>query len=117
MKKNNKHQALRIELQAIAQLIGQLAEHLLKATGLMCSIGGVPMNVDERNWTFPENDYDWLATWLTTNEYALARKRKWKSESWPAYATRLSKYVGWSVEHALLQRCMTQKMGQKRRQK
>ena len=111
MRKNNKHQALRIELQAIAQLIGQLAEHLMKATGLICSIGGVPMNVDERNWTFPENDYDWLATWLTTNEYALARKRKWKSESWPAYATRLSKYVGWSVDHVLLQRCLKQKIG------
>ena len=44
MKKNNKHQALRQELQAIAQLIGQLAEHLMKAAGLMCSIGGMWMN-------------------------------------------------------------------------
>lgn len=117
MKKDNKHQALRGELQAIAQLIGQLAEHLMKATGLMCSIGGVPMNVDERNWTFPENDYDWLGTWLTTNEFALKYKRKWKSESWPAYAIRLSKYIGWSVDNVLLQRCLTQKMGQKRQQK
>ena len=117
MKKNNKHQVLRTELQAIAQLISQLAEHLMKATGLMCSIGGVPMNVDERNWTFPENDYDWLATWLTTNEFALKKKRKWKSESWPAYAIRLSKYVGWSVDQVLLQRCLKQKLGIKKQQK
>lgn len=102
---------LQEELQVSAQLIEQLARRMLKVSNLICKMGNIHLSENEKNWTFPKNDYDWLSTWITTDDYAIKSKHKWKTESWPAYATRLSKFIGWDVKEDILRRCLKRKIG------
>ena len=108
---NDNLQALQQELRDTAKLTYQLAEHVLNLSKIIDSYAGIHTAPNEKNWIFPENDYDWLGTWLTTNEYALAKKCQWLHESWPAYANRLSKFIGWNVDPEILRRCLKLKTG------
>ena len=102
---------LQQELQESAQLIEQLAKSMKRVAKLICKMGNIHLSENEKNWLFPKNDYDWLSTWITTDDYALKSKHKWKTESWPAYALRLSKFVGWDVKEDIIRRCLKRKSG------
>ena len=102
---------LQQELRVSAQLIEQLAERMTRVSKLICKMGNIHLAENEKKWTFPKNDYDWLSTWITTDDYAIRSKHKWKTESWPAYAARLSKFVGWDVKEDILRRCLKYKTG------
>ena len=90
-------------LRVIAQMHRELAERTMEAAGL---IGKIVHEACSRTNTemhpyFPENDYGTIATQITLNPN-LKKKRKWKTESWPSYAIRISKYVKWSVDEQAL---------------
>lgn len=102
---------LQQELRVSAQLIEQLAKRMTRVSKLICKMGNIHLVENEKKWPFPKNDYDWLSTWITTDDYAIKEKHKWKTESWPAYASRLSKFVGWDVKEDILRRCLKYKTG------
>ena len=102
---------LQQELRVSAQLIEQLAKRMTRVSKLICKMGNIHLSDNEKKWTFPKNDYDWLSTWITTDDYAIKEKHKWKTESWPAYASRLSKFIGWDVKEDILRRCLKYKTG------
>lgn len=91
-------QALQCELRALANLHRQEAEHELIIAPL---ISKVIYEVQDRKSNpkraFPVNDYGTIATQVANNPN-VAHKRKWLSESWPRYAIRISKWVGWQVD-------------------
>ena len=86
-------QNLQSELRVMASLRRQEAEHTLTIAGLVGQIAyeaGHQSNAALKP-IFPENDYGSIVS-------QIIKKRKWQSESWPSYAVRLSKFVGWSVD-------------------
>ena len=92
-------QDLQHSLRVMAQMHREMAERMTMAAGLIGKIIYEACNQSKLkgNHVFPENDYSSVVTQINTNPN-LVKKRKWKSESWPRYAIRLSKFVGWSVE-------------------
>lgn len=91
-------QDLQRQLRVIAQMHREMAERTMEAAGLLSKIVYEVCNQSKLGKpVFPENDYSTIVTQINTNPY-LVKKRKWKSESWPRYAIRLSKFVGWSVD-------------------
>ena len=92
-------QNLQSELRVMASLRRQEAEHTLTIAGLVGQIAyeaGQQSNAALKP-IFPENDYGSIVSQISSNP-TLIKKRKWQSESWPSYAVRLSKFVGWSVD-------------------
>ena len=92
-------QNLQNELRVMASLRRQEAEHTLTIAGLVGQIAyeaGHQSNAALKP-IFPENDYGSIVSQINSNP-TLIKKRKWQSESWPSYAVRLSKFVGWSVD-------------------
>ena len=92
-------QELQNELRAVAQMHRELAERMLLLSG---QIGKIVYEACSRTNTemhpyFPENDYGTIVTQINVNPN-LKKKRKWKTESWPSYAIRVSKLVGWPVD-------------------
>lgn len=96
-------QELQNELRVVAQMHRELAERMMMLTG---QIGKIVYEVynhskSDSNPYFPENDYGTVVTQINMNPN-LKKKRKWKTESWPSYAIRISKLVGWSVDEQAL---------------
>ena len=91
-------QNLQSELRVMASLRRQEAEHTLTIAGL---VGQIAYEAGHQSTAlkpiFPENDYGSIVSQINSNP-TLIKKRKWQSESWPSYAVRLSKFVGWSVD-------------------
>lgn len=91
-------QALQRECRALSSLHEEEAKHEMIIAGL---IGKVMYELQDQksnpHRVFPENDYGSIATQVINNPNA-ADKRKWSSESWPRYAIRISKWVGWQVQ-------------------
>ena len=91
-------QNLQSELRVMASLRKQEAEHTLTIAVL---VGQIAYETGHQSTAlkpiFPENDYGSIASQINSNP-TLIKKRKWQSESWPSYAVRLSKFVGWSVD-------------------
>ncbi len=91
-------QNLQSELRVMASLHRQEAEHTLTIAGL---VGQIAYEAGHQSTAlkpiFPENDYGSIVSQINSNP-TLIKKRKWQSESWPSYAVRLSKFVGWSVD-------------------
>lgn len=92
-------QILQGELRAIATLRKQEAEHTMTIVGLVGKLAyeASHHSTDALHPAFPENDYGNVVQQINTNPN-LIKKRKWLSESWPRYAIRLSKWVGWAVD-------------------
>ena len=88
--------------------------------GIVCAILGVLMIVGAiiavvsiSKTTFDENDYTAVVTWLMNSPAAAGMQRK-LHESWPRYATRLSKYVGWKMDTDTLRRRYNSRLEQKK---
>ncbi len=92
-------QELQNELRAVAQMHRELAERMLLLSGQIGKIVYEAFNHSKSNSNpyFPENDYGTIVTQISVNPN-LKKKRKWKTESWPSYAIRVSKLVGWPVD-------------------
>ena len=92
-------QELQNELRMVAQMHRELAERMLLLSGQIGKIVYEAFNHSKSNSNpyFPENDYGTIVTQINVNPN-LIKKRKWLSESWPRYAIRLSKWVGWAVD-------------------
>ena len=96
-------QELQNELRVVAQMHRDLAERMVVLAGQISRIvyEAHKQSKTEKHPYFPENDYGTIATQITMNPN-LTKKRKWKTESWPSYAIRISKYVKWSVDEQAL---------------
>lgn len=106
-------QVLQSDLQAIAKTYQDLAERILAFSRHLHSTNPTDLEnlPQEMGWKFPVNDYSTLSTWLTKDPWALENKSKWKTESWPAYAARLTTYVGWDVDSKTLRRSLERRQG------
>ena len=96
-------QVLQDELQAMAELHKQFAEHTLLVSKLAGKLVPSEIHVADPHWELPEKDYGRLV------DFANAYKPKWKTESWPGYAVRLAKLAGWDVDYRTLRRCVERK--------
>jgi len=97
-------QILQDELQVMAELHKQFAEHTLSVSKLVGKLMPSEINVTDAQWVLPENDYGRLV------DFANTYKPKWKTESWPGYAVRLTKLAGWDVDYRTLRRCFERKI-------
>lgn len=105
-------QVLQNRLQAMTRLSNEWAENMSVVTELVGKMSQSAI-INPANTSlgfFPENNYDVLVGRLTTEQELIKGKSKWKTESWPAYAVRLSKFVGWSVDARTLRYCFELKM-------
>ena len=106
-------QNLQEELRTMAHLHNEYANHLM---ALLKQIGTLnPSDTDDitampSDWVFKPNDYSTLTTWLLNEPWARKHKFKYRTESWPAYAIRLSKYVGWDVDDKTLRRAVERRL-------
>ena len=108
-------QVLQKELQAMVQMHRDYADHLAALCKTMGSLD--PSSIDKVTievWDFEENNYSQLVTWLMHDPWALENKCKHPSESWPMYAVRISKYVGWIVDPNTLRQCCLRRMASKK---
>ena len=111
MKEKNDLQVLQDALQAMVRMHRDYAD--LMAT-VLTVIGSMDLdNLSVETWAFDENDYTSVVTWLMNSPVAESMQRK-PHESWPRYATRLSKYVGWKMETDTLRRRYNSRLEQKR---
>ena len=109
---NRTNQIIRSELQAIALLHEDLSKRYRTLSDLLSGLASSTaeqLSQDEADWTFPENNYATLVTWLTNDPWAKSHKAKRLNESWAVYAVRLSKFIGWSVDPHALRRCFQRK--------
>ena len=92
-------QELQNELRVVAQMHRELAERMMVLAGQISRIvyEACKRSNTEMHPFFPENDYGSIVTQVNYNPN-VADKRKWTSESWPRYAIRISKWVGWHVD-------------------
>ena len=97
--------ALQTTLQDMASLHRDLAEKLMTTTHLISGLSSFPVITDESQWIFAPNDYGHLV------DFAMKYKPKWQTESWPSYALRLTKHIGWDVDFRTLRRCFERKNG------
>ena len=93
-------QVLHIQMQAMTKLSEEWTQRMQNVTKLVGQLTTSKMEAPKMTskWTFPENDYGTLVMLLTTDPWLKEKKRKWKSESWPAYAIRISMLVQWNVD-------------------
>ena len=107
MEKQRIIQALQQELHAIAELHTQLAERTSEIANILASLdsSSAQQLLDSDGWSFPPNDYGKLVTYLTSDPIAKRTLAKRLHQSWPNYAIRLSKKIGWDVEPRTLRRC------------
>lgn len=96
-------QILQDELQVMVELHKQFAEHTLLVSKLVGKLEPSKITVADAHWVLPENDYGRLV------DFANTYKPKWKTESWPGYAVRLTKLAGWDVDYRTLRRCVARK--------
>jgi hypothetical protein len=83
---------LQQELRVSAQLIEQLAKRMTRVSKLICKMGNIHLAENEKRWTFPKNDYDWLSTWITTDQIAFKAQK-----DTPGGCRTMTKYL-WKVE-------------------
>lgn len=93
-------QVLHSKLQAIAELTSEIANLIAALDPSL-----VTQLLDTDGWSFPPNDYGKLVTYLTSDPIAKRTLVKRAHQSWPQYAIRLSKKIGWDVEPRTLRRC------------
>lgn len=95
---------LQQELKIIAKLRKEEAQHRLVAMDLFNKIllDMIKAPKSASVLIIPENDYATLVEVLTTNPGLKKTKSKYVTESWPAYAARLSKFVKWRVDADVL---------------
>lgn len=93
------NQILQQELQIIAKLRKEEAQHIITASGLFSRIVNEIIRAPKSAsiLVIPENDYATLVEVLTTNPELKKTKSKYVTESWPTYAARLSKFFKWNV--------------------
>ena len=111
MKQKNDHQVLLETLQAMARMHRDYADLLATVLTVIGSVN--PDGLSLEPYDFPENDYSCVITWLMTSKLAVSFHRK-PNESWPRYATRLSKYVGWRMDADTLRRRYNSRIEQKK---
>lgn len=94
------NQILQQELQIIAKLRKEEAQHITTAAGLFNRIVNEIIRVPKSAsiLVIPKSDYATLVEVLTTNPELKKTKAKYLTESWPTYAARLSKFVKWNVD-------------------
>ena len=111
MKEKNDLQVLQDALRAMVRMHRDYAD--LMAT-VLTVIGSMDLdNLSVETWAFDENDYTAVVTWLMNSPAAESMQRK-LHESWPRYATRLSKYVGWKMDTDTLRRRYNSRLEQKK---
>ena len=100
-------QVLQTKLQAIAELHTQLAERTSETANILASLNPTADQqlLETDGWSFPENDYSKLVTYLKSDPVAKKTLAKRQHQSWPNYAIRLTKKIGWDVEPRTLRRC------------
>ena len=79
-------QVLQIKLQAIAELMSDIAKII---AALDPSAVNQQLEIDA--WSFPINDYSKLVTFLTSDPIAKKKYAKRTTQSWPNYANRYSR--------------------------
>lgn len=109
----NTIQVLQADMRAIAKTYQDLAAQILVFSRHIGALQASDMDEmdDEWSWEFDQNDYSTLSTWLVKDPWAQKHKAKHPTESWPVYAIRISKYVGWDVDDKTLRRSIERKMG------
>ena len=65
--------------------------------------------MQEARWNFPEGNYSVLATWLLYDPMAHMLFPVAEKKSWAELGSRLSEYVGWTVDWYSLRRNYTRK--------
>ena len=65
--------------------------------------------MQEARWNFPEGNYSVLATWLLYDPMAHILFPVAEKKSWAELGSRLSEYVGWTVDWYSLRRNYTRK--------
>ena len=65
--------------------------------------------MQEARWDFPEGNYSVLATWLLYDPMAHMLFPVAEKKSWAELGSRLSEYVGWTVDWYSLRRNYTRK--------
>ena len=93
-------QVLHTKLQAIAELTSEIANLIVALDP-----SAAERLLESDGWSFPPNDYGKLVTYLTSDPIAKRTLAKRVHQSWPQYAIRLSKKIGWQVEPRTLRRC------------
>ena len=111
MKQKNDLQVLQDALRAMVRMHRDYAEKLAVVLTVIGSVN--PDSLSLEPYEFPANDYSCVITWLMTSKLAVSFHRK-PNESWPRYATRLSKYVGWRMDADTLRRRYNSRMEQKK---
>ena len=97
-------QVLQSDLQAIAKTVTDLASLINLLSRHIAALD--PSALDglvEHDWLFEENNYSNLIAWLFSARTATKWQRH-RNESWPKYATRLSKHAGWQIDADTLRR-------------
>ena len=110
MKQNNDFQVLQEALRAMVRMHRDYADLLATVLTIIGSVNPDSLSLEEP-YEFPANDYTCVITWLMTSKLAVSLHRK-PNESWPRYATRLSKYVGWRMDADTLRRRYNSRMEQ-----
>ena len=111
MNQKNDLQVLQDALRAMVRMHRDYADLLATVLTIIGSVN--PDSLSLEPYDFPENDYSCVITWLMTSKLAMSMTRK-PNESWPRYATRLSKYVGWRMDADTLRRRYNSRMEQKK---
>ena len=108
-------QVLQSDLQAIAKTCQDLAAQILKFARHIGAFQASDMDLlnDDGRWDFDRDDYTTVITWLMGSPAAADLQRK-SNESWPRYAARLSKYVGWQMDTDTLRRRYNSRLEQKK---
>ena len=101
-------QSMQEELHAIAERNTANAQSFTRIAQLIGRLDLSSISDDEQifGFQFPVNDYGYLVHMLTTHPWLREKKRKWKSESWQRYSTRLSLLTGWNVQKDPLKYCL-----------
>lgn len=112
MKQKNDLQVLQDALRAMVRMHRDYADQLVTVLTVIGYVNPDSLSLEEP-YEISANDYTCVISWLMTLKYAESLHRK-PNESWPRYATRLSKYVGWRMDADTLRCRYNSRMEQKK---